>query len=313
MMFVLFTIVSTEQIATSVNVAASDQITGSAVFSATPNINTIKKEVHVLKDLIYGETKNSFLDIYRPAHQREPLPVILWIHGGGYVGGSKDSRQNYGMALANAGYVVVNIDYALAPDQLYPGPILQANAALEFMMLHASKYGGDMSRLFIGGDSAGAQIASQMAAVISNKPLANAMNIQPAVQIGQLRGALLMCGLYNMDTVRATGFPNIDLFLNTYTGSHRFESFPRIGEMSTVKQITPDFPPVFVSVGDGDPFASQSEELVQALRLQGVAVESVFFKGSGKELKHEYQYALDTIDAQETLKKTVSFLSAKSD
>ncbi|TWT24934.1 alpha/beta hydrolase [Planomicrobium sp. CPCC 101110] len=311
-LFVLFTIVSTEQIATSVNVSASDQITGSAIFKPPPNMDTIKKEVRVLKDLVYDGTKNSFLDIYYPAHVTEPLPVVLWIHGGGYVGGSKDSRQDYGMALANAGYVVANIDYALAPGQLYPGPVLQANAALQFMALHAGEFGGDMSRLFIGGDSAGAQIASQLAAVISNQKLAGAMGIRPAVQAEQLRGALLMCGLYNMETVRATGFPNIDLFLNTYTGSDQFESFSRIAELSTVDQITPDYPPVFIAVGDGDPFASQSAEMVQALESQNVAVDSVFFEDSGKKLKHEFQYALDTVDAQETLEKTLDFLSAKS-
>ncbi|TWT02556.1 alpha/beta hydrolase [Planomicrobium sp. CPCC 101079] len=308
----MFTIVPAEQIATSVNVSASDQVTGSAIFSAPPNIEAIKKEVHVLKDLIYDETKNSFMDIYRPAYAADPLPVILWIHGGGYVGGSKDSRQDYGMALANAGYIVANIDYALAPGQVYPGPVLQANAALEYMKLHASEFGGDMSRLFIGGDSAGAQIASQLAAVISNKKLAGAMDIRPAVQLEHLRGALLMCGLYNMETVRATGFPNIDLFLNTYTGSDQFESFSRIDELSTVNQITPDYPPVFITVGDGDPFASQAAELVQALDSQNVLVDSVFFEDSGKELKHEFQYALDTIDAQKTLEKTFNFLAAKS-
>jgi acetyl esterase/lipase len=312
MLFVLFTIVSTEQIATSVNVSASDQITGSAVFSPPPNIDAIRKEVHILKDLMYDETKNSFMDIYRPAYAAKPLPVILWIHGGGYVGGSKDSRQDYGMALANAGYVVANIDYGLAPDQLYPGPVLQANAALEFMAIHASEFGGDMSRLFIGGDSAGAQIASQVAAVISNDTLASVMGIQPAVQTEQLKGALLMCGLYNMDTVRATGFPNVDLFLNTYTGSDHFESFSRINELSTVKQITPDYPPVFITVGDGDPFSSQSAELAQALKSQNIEVDSVFFEDSNKELKHEFQYALDTIDGQETLEKTLDFLSANS-
>ncbi|WKA55108.1 alpha/beta hydrolase [Planococcus shixiaomingii] len=311
-LFVIFTIVSTEQIATSVNVSASDQIRGSAVFSPLPNMEAIEKEVHVIKDLAYGKTKNSLLDIYHPIHTTEPLPVILWIHGGGYVSGSKDSRQNYGMALANAGYVVANIDYALAPDQLYPGPVLQANAALEFLALHAKEYGGDMSRIFIGGDSAGSQIASQIAAVISNKTLAKAMDIQPAIQSQYLQGALLMCGLYNMETVRATGFPNIDLFLNTYTGSDQFESFSRIHELSTVNQITPDYPPVFITVGDGDPFSSQAQELVQALESENVAVDSVFFEGSGKGLKHEYQYALDTVDGQETLEKTLNFLFANS-
>ncbi|MGI2328659.1 alpha/beta hydrolase [Planococcus sp. YIM B11945] len=306
------TVVAAEQLVPAASVSASKEVIGSAVFSPPPNIADIQQEVRVIKNLMYDEAKNSFLDIYHPANTTEPLPVILFIHGGGYVGGSKDSRQDYAMALANAGYMVANIDYALAPDQIYPGPILQANAALAYLNEHASKFGGDMRRLFIGGDSAGAQISSQLAAVISNEELAKAMNVQPAVQNEQLRGALLLCGLFNMETVKATGFPNIESFLNAYTGTEQFEAFDRISELSTVQHITPDYPPVFITAGDGDPFASQSEELVNVLKSHHVAVDPVFFNESGKELRHEFQYALDTIDAQETLEKTISFLAINS-
>src|SRR5690606_15024470 len=157
--------------------------------------------------------------IYYPEDLEEAVPIILWIHGGGYVGGTKDSRRDYAMTLAHGGYVVANMDYGLAPEQLYPGPVSQANAALTYLRDHAADFGGDMDRIFIGGDSAGAQIASQLSAVLSNHDLAETIGIQPAAQSDTLRGALLFCGLYNMETVAATGFPNIEYFLNTYTGT----------------------------------------------------------------------------------------------
>lgn len=276
------------------------------------DLEKIQKEVNVVKDLVYSDKEDSLLDIYYPAEGGENLPVILWIHGGGFVGGSKDSRQEYGMALAHAGYVVANIDYALAPEQLYPGPVVQANEALGYLQLHAEKYGGDMSRVFIGGDSAGAQISSQVAAVISNKGLAQDMDIMPAVQPEQLKGALLFCGLFNMETVRATGFPNIDNFLSAYIGAKPFESFENIDQLSTVNHLTPAYPSVFITVGDADPLASQSVELAEALEASNVAVDSMFFIGTEKQLKHEFQYALDTIDGQETLARALDFLFANS-
>ncbi|WP_223637506.1 alpha/beta hydrolase [Planococcus sp. 4-30] len=304
----LFAVVVFEEITSSPDASASIQISGSAAFSPPPDIHEINERVKVVKNLVYSDSKNSLLDIYHPKDASASMPVILWIHGGGYVGGSKDSRQDYAMALADAGYVVANIDYALAPASLYPGPVLQANQALAFMQLHAAEYGGDMERVFVGGDSAGAQIASQVAALISNVELAKTMAIQPAIANSQLQGALLLCGLYNLDTVRATAFPNIDLFLTAYTGAEPFESFPRIDELSTVQHISPNFPPVFITVGDADPFVSQSAELVELLQANEVQVSSVFFESTQKNLKHEYQYDLSTEDAQSTLEKTLQFL-----
>lgn len=309
----LLAIIVFEEITASLDASASLQLSGSAVFSPPPDINEITERVKISKNLSYSDSANSFLDIYHPENATVSMPVILWIHGGGYVGGSKDSRQDYALALADAGYVVANIDYALAPEAVYPGPVLQANQALAYLQLHAAEYGGDMERVFVGGDSAGAQIASQVAALVSNVELAETMAIQPAIANSQLQGAVLLCGLYNLDTVRATDFPNIDYFLTAYTGAEPFESFSRADELSTVQHISPEYPPVFITVGDADPFVSQSAELVEALKANQVQFSSVFFEGTEKNLKHEFQYDLNTEDAQDTLKKTLQFLFVHSE
>ncbi|WP_434401204.1 alpha/beta hydrolase [Planococcus sp. 11815] len=287
-------------------------IIGSAIYSPPPNFAEVASHVEVVKDIRYHASDNAFMDLYYPADATGPLPVILWIHGGGFIGGSKDSRQDYGMTLANAGYLVANIDYALAPGQLYPGPVIQANEALKFLHESAIQYGGDMERIFVGGDSAGAQIASQLAALQTNPDLAETMGLSSTVSPQQLRGAILFCGLYDMATVRESGFPNIDFFLNAYTGAESFETFGNIHEMSTIQHVTPAYPDVFISAGDADPLEPQSVALADSLRIKGVDVTDVFFRGTDKNLKHEYQYALDTNDGQETLQKTLEFLLEKS-
>ncbi len=284
----------------------------SSVYTAPPNFAAIEDNVEAAENLIYSPLHDSFMDIYYPKAINQAVPVILWIHGGGYIGGSKDQRKHYGMALADAGYVVVNIDYALAPAQLYPGPVIQANAALDYLQLHASEYGGDMSRVFIGGDSAGAQISSQLAAVATNPTFAAALGIMPSIDRETLRGTILFCGLYNMKTVRATAYPRIDLFLNTYTGTERFETFKRINELSTIDHVLDTYPSAFISAGDGDLLASQSIEFAHVLLETGIDVETVFFEGTGKGLGHQYQFTLDTEDAQATFEKTLSFLARQS-
>ena len=91
------------------------------------------------------------------------------------------------------------------------------------------------------------------------------MGIKPAIENEQLRGVLLFCSIYDMKTVRTTGTPVLETFMWSYTGMRDFENYPRIDELSTVKQITSEYPPVFVSVGDADPLKPQSIELIKAL------------------------------------------------
>jgi len=287
-------------------------------FASPKDIETIKRQVHVEKDIIYDKhgLENSILDIYYPKNNKKELPVIMWIHGGAFVSGNKEQTQEYGMALANAGYVVANINYAIAPGQKYPGPIIQANQALSFLQDNVSKYGGDMNRLFIGGDSAGAQIASQTIAIITNDALAKLMDIQPSVDKKQLKGALLFCGVYNMDKIGIQSSPIIRKGIQSvfwaYTGKKDFRSFSRLDEMSTVNHITPYFPPTFLTVGDADPLAPQSTELIDVLKKNGVEVESVLFDGTNTDLGHEYQFDFSTIHAEQTLGKALAFLEKHS-
>lgn len=309
---VMLAMVNSELFIASFDASASKKTISSSVYTAPPNLTAIEDNVAAAENLIYSPLEDSVLDIYYPETIDNPLPVILWIHGGGYIGGSKDKRKHYGMALANAGYVVANIDYALAPKQLYPGPLIQANDALEYLQVHAAQYGGDVASIFIGGDSAGAQISSQLGSAITNPDVAKAIGITPAIEPETLLGTILFCGLYNMETVRATAYPRIDLFLNTYTGTERFEAFNRINELSTVDHLTKDYPPAFISVGDADLLAAQSIEFSEVLRETGIAVETVFFKDTGKNLGHQYQFTLDTEDAQATFEKTLSFLALQS-
>ncbi|OPA73378.1 lipase [Paenibacillus selenitireducens] len=288
-------------------------------FASPKNIETIKSQVTVVKDIVYDQDgiDNSLLDIYYPKNASGSLPVIMWIHGGGFVSGSKEQTQEYGMALANAGYVVANINYAIAPGQKYPGPIIQANQALKYLQEHVSQFGGDMNRLFIGGDSAGAQIASQTGALVSNEKLAKTMGLTPSIDNKQIRGLLLFCGPYSMDRLDLTKASTLSqkmvrTMFWSYTGAKDLKSFPRIEELSTVKQVTPNYPPVFLTVGDADALAPHSADLIDALEKNGVEVESVLFDGTKSELGHEYQFDFTSPHAENTLGKTIEFLKKHS-
>jgi len=283
----------------------------STTFAAPPNFKTIEERVVVKKDIVYDE-HGTLLDIYYPKETDVPLPVIMWIHGGGFIGASKEQTKAYAMTLANAGYVVANINYDLAPGQKYPVPVLQSNQALKYLSENVEQYGGDIDRLFLGSNSSGSQIASQLAALISNKEFAATMDLQPSVTNEQLKGVLLYDGAYDMRTLSATRAPGMGLFLWSYTGVRKFESYDRIDELSTVQHVTPDYPPVFLTVGDADKLESQSLEFLEVLEKNKVDVETVLFTDTNANLGHDYMMNLDTEPAQRTLEKALDFLEKRS-
>ena len=211
---------------------------------------------------------NSMLDIYYPSQHLNPCQSSCGFMGRlGY--GDKGDISAFAVQLSKRGHVVVSMNYALAPNTSYPVPVMQTNQALAYIKNHISQYQGDANNLFLAGNSAGAQIASQTAALLTNPILAKQMNITPSVEPEQLRGTLLFSGPYNLRTVESTGFPFMRTFLWSYTGSKAYERFPHLDEMSTVLQTTSAYPPSFITSGNDDPLTVQSIEFAETLKHQG--------------------------------------------
>ena len=250
------------------------------------------------------EAPVAHLDIYQPRGASGPRPVVLWIHGGGFISTSAASVQDYAILLAHAGYTVASLDYSLAPGTRYPAPVRQGNAALRYLRANAARFGGDPDRVVVGGDSAGAQIAGQLAAVQTNPELARALGITPA---GPLRGVVLFCGLYDMRTVGTTGFPALRTYLWAYTGVRDWTSYPAIDQLSVTQQATSAYPATFLSVGDADPFQSQGTELAAALRARHVPVTTLLWHG--QHLNHEYQFNFGLPQARTAFQHTLTFLA----
>lgn len=102
--------------------------------------------------------------IYRPANQTRTVSALLQIHGGGFVMGSLDGEQSRCLALCNnLGIVVVSVDYRLAPETAYPGPLEDCYAALQWTVDQAKNLNIDKARLGVLGFSAGGCLAAALA------------------------------------------------------------------------------------------------------------------------------------------------------
>ena len=123
-------------------------------------------------DIPYGDDRDwNVLDVYRNRYKAGKLPVIMLIHGGGWVYGSKELYQYYGMELARRGFAVVNYSYRLAPEHPFPAQLQDTVAAAAWIMKHADEYGFDLNNIFAVGDSS--RIGTRHRTNILNPPKAS--------------------------------------------------------------------------------------------------------------------------------------------
>lgn len=249
-----------------------------------------------------------------PTAQAEgtPLPLVVWVHGGGAVSGSRSDIANYARVLAGRGLAVATVDYTIAPEARYPVPVRQVNAALAYLASNAANLGLDAGRVVLAGDSAGAHIAAQVGNLTVVPGYAQALGITPALQPEQLRALLLFCGPYVMRSSDATGFGRwfMHTVLWAYSGTRRYETDPAFAATANViNHLTADFPPAFVSAGNADPLLPHSKALATRLEELGTPLHTLFFPADHRPpLPHEYQFDLDSVAGQRALREAVDFV-----
>ena len=116
--------------------------------------------VEVLRDLPYKD--GAHVDVYRPSLRPGPWPVVLYVHGGAFSLLSKDTHWIMGLAFARHGYLVVNVDYRLAPEHPFPSAIEDVCAAWEWLAVRGEALGGDLDRVAVAGESAGGNLISAL-------------------------------------------------------------------------------------------------------------------------------------------------------
>lgn len=131
----------------------------------SPYQRAAKRRCEQIRDVPYlpDDKKAHRLDILRPKQRQSLLPVLMYIHGGGFTMGSKDTHRGIGLIYADRGYVVFNINYRLAPKYRYPTALEDTAAAYCWIIDNAATYGGDPGRIIVAGESAGGNLALALA------------------------------------------------------------------------------------------------------------------------------------------------------
>ncbi|MWV51233.1 alpha/beta hydrolase fold domain-containing protein [Rathayibacter sp. VKM Ac-2803] len=251
-------------------------------------------------------------DVFRSAGAGA-RPTVVWIHGGAWISGHRRDVDPYLRLLADAGYTTVGLDYGRGPESIYPTAPRQLLAALEHLRRHAGRLGIARDRIVLAGDSAGAQLASQLATAVTNPSYARDAGLTTSLPVDAVRAVVLHCGVFDLSSMaKVTGVAGWGFrsALWAYTGHRNWSESTAGAQMSTIDHVTPRFPPVFISGGNADALtARQSRPFAAHLRSLGVPVTELFW-GAGHEaqLGHEYQFDLDLADARTALERTLAFL-----
>jgi acetyl esterase/lipase len=187
------------------------------------------------------------LDIARPLDYDGKLPVIVHVHGGGWVSGDKNSYYRYyGMELSRHGFAVLTVNYRLAFDAPFPAQILDLAAVLKWVATHADAYDLDPSHVYLVGDSAGAHLCALLANTLLSEDLASRFPIEnPGVKI---RALGLSCGVYDLERLldSEVDFPNLKITVETLFDQEDYQNHPLFPYSSVSANLLADFPPTYL-------------------------------------------------------------------
>ncbi|MCW2754998.1 MAG: alpha/beta hydrolase [Marmoricola sp.] len=264
-------------------------------------------------DLQYavGAGREGRFDLVLPAGPG-PHPLVVWVHGGGWHFGDKSDALPYVELLATRGFAGAVLNYPRAPRARYPAAPRQVNAALRHLTVRAAEYDIDPDRIVLAGDSAGAQIAAEIAALVTNPAYAGTTTLVPALEPHQLRGALLFCGIFD-----PAGLVESDRIFEaalesamwSLARSRTWLESETCRLMRVVDHLTPSYPPTFLAAGNADPLTRrQTPPMAARLRELGVSLDEYYPGDAANPINHEFQQALDTAEGQEAFERAVAFL-----
>jgi len=235
-------------------------------------------EVEWLQDLRYAdEHPRQLLDVYRPANGCAGAPVLLQIHGGGWVFGNKHEQAlPLVYHLAARGWMVVTPNYRLSPRERFPGHLVDCKRALAWVRRHVAEYGGDPAFVAVTGGSAGAHLAALVALT------ANDARLQPGFEDvdTSIAAAVPVYGVYDFTDrhgLKGSGAAMVRWLERTVMPCSPTTD-PALWDLaSPIAQVRADAPPFFILHGTHDSLASVEEARLFAGRLRSVSARPVVY------------------------------------
>lgn len=207
----------------------------------------------------------------KPAESQQPLPAILWIHGGGYFQGMAEMvyfSRGYD-AAQRFGAVIVSPEYRLSVEAKYPAALEDCYAALKWLWDNADMLGADRSRIMVGGESAGGGLTAALCMLARDRgeiPVAYQFPLYPMIDCFDTESSRDNHSMFWNTKRNHEGWK---LYLGELYGS---DSVPPYASPSRQTDYT-RLPPCYTFVGDGEPFYCETVKYVEDLKKAGVEAQ----------------------------------------
>ena len=240
---------------------------------------------------IAGPTAPIALRLYRPAVSATSLPVVLYFHGGGFIGGGLDDADRPARFIAeHCPALVLAVGYALAPARPFPAAPEDAHAAALWLAAHAVGLGGDGRRLAVAGDDAGGNLAAALTLIARDR---NGPTIVAQVLVGpMLDPSMTRLGdgtKLNSDLSAAT----CASCYSQYLPQSRQRLHPYASPLASVRQA--GLPPALIVTAECDVLHNEAEKYAAALIAAGVPTQVVRFAGVNHAALVGHRPVLDEI------------------
>lgn len=244
------------------------------------------KDVTRIDNLSYGADQQwNLLDLYVPKERQGKHSVIISIHGGGWVYGTKEVYQHYCMNLAQRGFAVINFNYRLAPFTRFPAQLEDVNSVVRWVLDHGKYYDLNTDQVFMVGDSAGAHLLALYCSLLTNSDFSTRLNIALEKDF-RPKAVALNCGIYDVTKVEKRYVKFFRSIAKDLLGKKGFEK--NLEMINGLKYITKDFPPVYLMTSNGDMLANQAPLMEEILIIHGIHYVMKQYGDSKNKLMHVF-------------------------
>ena len=259
--------------------------------------------VSLIENVSYGDNIYNKMDIYQPINNKEKLPVIINIHGGGFLLGKKEVNRLYCASLALKGYVVFCVEYPLSPNAKIIDILNELIKAINKINEIAINYNGHINDTYLTGDSAGAYLCVYLAAIKNNPYLKDTLKVSNIIPSFKALG--LVSGMFYTNK-----FDQIGMFLpKMIYGKNYKKLFDNAYYSILNKNVIGYLPPCFLITGKGDFLRHYSVSFAKQLNDNNITNELVNMVSS-KSLPHAFAAMLPEIsESIEANEKMIEFFN----
>jgi len=271
----------------------------SAVFASAQNTSEnllkIADRYWMQPDVVYGSANNTplKLDVWYPRDNPNPTPTLVYIHGGGWIFGSKEGAVYQFLPYLEKGWRVVNVEYRMASNSLAPAAVEDTRCALRWIYRNAKQYNFDTSKIVLTGHSAGGHLSLITGMLPKGTDLDNRCYGDEDLKVAAI---INWYGITDVnDLIQGANLKNYAVM---WMGS--LENKTEIAKkVSPLTYIRADLPPIFTVHGDKDDVVPYSHATLLKEKLDKVKVPNKLYtvKGGGHGMfeTKEYSAAFDEI------------------